>query len=75
MTPHNIDRAEWERRFYERIKTAAFGPDDAPLDAEFAKEVGDAEIESWSTDDGDWLTTLPEEAADEQMSNWEDDGP
>lgn len=75
VKPHELTRVEWERRFRERIRTVALDPDSKPLDAEFTSAISEAELESWPSTEDDWLTTPPEEAADEQMSNWEDDGP
>lgn len=75
---HGIARAEWERRFAARIAEKARGQDDEVLSDEDLKEITTAEIESWpeggdSHNGTDWMRNTPEEAADEQMSNWEPD--
>ena len=65
---HGIAREEWESRFKQRIAERAVITVDDNLG-----NIVFAELQSWPTDgyqSDDWLTTLPEEAADEQMSNW-----
>jgi hypothetical protein len=67
LKPHGISRAEWVRRFYEEFKKFI---DDVDEDLILA------ELESWperdpkSTGDEDWLTDLPEDAAQENLSYW-----
>ena len=72
-TPHGIDRAGWERRFHARIAERAVDPEDKKLSPAAAAEISTEELESWSVDCDDWPTTTPEDAADEQMTNWMDD--
>jgi hypothetical protein len=72
---HGIDRQEWERRFRARIAQCAFSTEGERLNPAGADEIATAELESWpKKDNDDWLVISPEEAADEQMSNWTDDG-
>lgn len=69
--PHNIDRAEWERRFARQIEARA------ELAGSTLADVVKAELESWPVDEkreDNWRVNTPEDAADEQMSNWIDDG-
>ena len=78
VTWHLIDRPEWERRFTARIADRAIDGDNNKLAGEALKEIAAIELESWPEEDDDhnktdWFVTLPEEAADEQMSNWLDD--
>jgi len=65
---HGLTRAEWEERFRIRIAERAVITVDDGLG-----NIVAAELESWPTDGDqgdDWLEVSPEEAADEQMSNW-----
>jgi len=63
---HGIERAAWELRFHERIATAL------GLSIAAAKDTAEAELESWPDEgaDPEWLFELPENAADENLSNW-----
>lgn len=67
LKPHGIPRAEWVRRFCDEIKRAADVGDDIAM----------AELESWPEHDEapggneDWLTDLPEHAAQENLSYWD----
>lgn len=75
LTPHKIDRAEWERRFKLRFwERGAFAHPDVTNPQALADMIVPAELESWPVAEGDWEIITPEEAADEQLSNWEDDG-
>ncbi len=63
MSAEIIDDAEWERRFKARIVAMS------TVTAEGAQATFDAiPIADWRDDD-----LSPEEAADEEMSNWDDD--
>lgn len=75
---HGIPRPEWERRFRAHIEAKAVDSDGSKLSAEALKDITDAELESWPEggdehNGEDWLVTQPEEAAVEQMSNWDPD--
>ena len=67
LPEHGIPRAEWERRFRAELRRLVDASD----------EVADCEMQTWPGDDGDhfpdWLTTLPEDAAAENLSYWTDD--
>jgi hypothetical protein len=75
LSTHGIPRAEWVRRFKERIKTRLGLNDDDDNET-----IAAAELESWPLIDehpvagmpNDWELTGPEEAADENLSNWTD---
>jgi hypothetical protein len=61
-----MERAEWEKKFGERIiERVDLNPHDKGT-----KEMIAAELESWPESNPDWKDTTPEEAADEQLSNW-----
>lgn len=68
---HGIERREWERRFTMRVSERAVDGDDNKLTGDALIEAVETELEAWRVPD--WTVTLPEEAADEQMRNWEDD--
>lgn len=73
MSAHGLTRAEWERRFHKRVHEGAVNEDDMQrLPKAEALEISTLELESWPTGNEDWKTTLPEEAANEQMANWAD---
>lgn len=67
---HNIERAEWERRFKARFNEVL-----QPKEGEYPGVV-EAELESWpehpAPHDGDWRDELPEDAMDENFSYWSD---
>lgn len=69
LQPHGIPRAEWVRRFCDKVKQVA-GVDD---------DIAQAEVEGWPERDEqpggseDWLTEQPESAALESLSYWTDD--
>ena len=73
---HGIARREWERRFTERFAACAVsGDDNQKLTGDALVEIVENELEAWPAEGDphngpDWMATLPEEAADEQMSNW-----
>jgi hypothetical protein len=68
MSPHGIARPLWEERFKARLAEKAV------LTSEELPAVFDAEIESWpDTDDDEWELIGPEEAADENLSYWDND--
>jgi hypothetical protein len=74
-THHGLQRDEWERRFHARIADCATDPEGLKLTPEAAKEISTDEIAQWPESGDphngpDWMWTLPEEAADEQMGNW-----
>lgn len=66
---HHIPRAEWVRRFKDHIARRLGTP---------AHEIAEAELENWPEQDEhpsegfppDWMTSTPEDAADEYFSNW-----
>jgi hypothetical protein len=66
--PHCIERAEWVARFTERIRRQL---DLRPPELE---HVAAAELESWPEEPGrhacDWQEETPEDAADDNLSNW-----
>lgn len=69
--PHNIDRAEWERRFARQVEVRA------EIAGSTLANVVKAELESWPEHGDqlpldDWRVNSPEDAADESMSNWAD---
>lgn len=72
---HGIPRAEWVRRFKAAIIARADLADSAHAD-----EIANAELDSYPEKDdpqvvgfdSDWLIELPEDAADECLSNWTD---
>lgn len=72
MTTTNgcADRAEWELRFAAQFTTRGIEFDTPAV----AARVIAAELESWPENEDGWLQYEPEEAADEQLSYWEDDG-
>ncbi len=75
LNRHGIDRQEWERRFAARITERAVDEDGKKPNTDELAEIIAVELESWpSTGDYDWLIVSPEDAADEQMSNWVDQG-
>lgn len=63
---HNLSRQVWEHRFSRRI-AQRLHPDQQDV-----TKITSAELESW--EDDDWLDILPEDAADENMMDWTDDG-
>ena len=73
LKPHEIPRAEWERRFKVAVIAMA-GLEGAAA----ASEIVDAELSSWPERDehpvdgfdADWMTDLPESAAAENLSTW-----
>jgi hypothetical protein len=67
MSPHGIARQVWEERFKARLA------DKAVLTSEELPAVFDAEIESWPDTRDDWAWIGPEEAADENLSYWDND--
>lgn len=72
MTKHGIHRKEWERRFHASIAERAITEEGRKLSATDAAATSEEEIESWGPETADWETTLPEDAANEQMMNWSD---
>jgi len=68
-----LNRVDWETRFHARIADRARDEEGKALMPDVVREISSNEIESWSFDQPDWTRTTPEEAADEQMSNWLDD--
>ena len=67
-----LSRAEWEQQFIARIKERLGGTVDD------VTEIAAAELESWPEYDatlkfGDWKAWGPADAADENLSYWEDD--
>lgn len=70
LEPHGIPRDEWVRRFCAEILRAGG----------MGEETAIAELASWPEHDPtkqgqeDWKTDLPEHAAQENMSYWDDDG-
>lgn len=68
---HGIERLEWERRFTAYMSERAVDGDSNKLSGDALIEAVETELEAWRVPD--WTVTLPEEAADEQMRNWEDD--
>jgi hypothetical protein len=72
-TLHGIPRPEWERRFHARIAARAVDHEYKPLQPDAAAEISAEELQAWPTNSGDWPGATPEDAADEQMSNWLDD--
>ena len=68
---HNIPRDEWVRRFKDRVSQQLGTADHG---------IAEAELESWPEQDEhpnegippDWMTSTPEDAADENLSNWTD---
>ncbi len=73
-TKHDIERREWERRFTVRISERAVDGDNNKLKGDALIEAVETELEAWPAagdhNGPDWMWTSPEEAADEQMSNW-----
>jgi hypothetical protein len=70
MSYHGIPEIEWRRRFREQfLKRLNIG-----AVAELDMTTTDAEAETWFEEIGDeepeWLTTLPEVAAEENLSYW-----
>lgn len=71
--PHGLTRAEWERRFGDRLVARLALQ---PLERE---HIIPGELESWPEHDagleaaGDWQDYTPEEAADENLTNWTPD--
>ena len=61
-----MDRAEWEKKFKERIIKRA----DLPPDDKVTAEMVQSELESWPESGDDWKDYDPEEAADENLSYW-----
>lgn len=75
---HGIARDEWVRRFHERVAAKAVNEENQKLAPAAAAEIGAIELEVWPEagdphNGPDWMWTLPEDAADEQMGNWADD--
>lgn len=62
--PHGLSRAEWEQRFARRLAEAA------ALDCAMVEALVPAELEGWDSGEDDWKFTLPEDAADENLSCW-----
>ena len=60
---NQIDKSEWDKRFKDEI-AARTG-----LAGETLEEVTAAELESWELD---WHESLPEFAAKESLSYWQD---
>lgn len=75
---HGIERREWERRFTAYMSERAVDGDSNKLSGDALIEAVETELEAWP-EAGDphngqeWMVTLPEMAAVEQMSNWLDD--
>ena len=68
---HGLTREEWVRRFRAHIVKLADFKEDDPM----VEEIVKSELESWPEEQGapftdDWKTVTPEEAAEEQLSNW-----
>lgn len=75
-----ISRDEWQRRYAARIMECAGWPERAAIEA---ARVGAEEHERYERQAGNAVSWIggpvgrletPEEQADEEMSNWEDDG-
>jgi hypothetical protein len=63
--PHGIERAEWERRFAQRIAAKR------DLTGQALADVVNAELVDWPPTSRSWRTVQPEDAADEQLAFWD----
>lgn len=75
---HDIERRDWERRFTECISERAVDGEGKKLTGDTLIETVERELEVWPEEGDphngpDWMVTLPEDAAHEQMMNWLDD--
>lgn len=70
---HGLFRDEWERRFAYHIAVhGGLTTEGTALTAQAISDIVTAELESWDVNEEDWLHTLPEDAAGEQLSYWGD---